>query len=270
MLLSILLFSSVEILLQIFNIPKKGIYQGDPATLWTLRPNLEQELSNSTHPFYVQTDEHGFRGAGKEGAWLALGCSTTFGWGVEEEEAWPAQLSSIIGVPVMNGGVPGWSTHQAKQKVAEWASFQPPVVLVSYIVRDAQPATRSDREAIPSPIWSQLHMFRLMNMFGSSSKKSLEARGTYRVPVNEYQQNLRAIQDSFPNSTVLFFAFPQQEPATEWVDVLHTFSGFRIPQAPKEWFFEDDVIHLNPKGHRELAKAIRASLADASMLPPVH
>ena len=69
---------------------------------------------------------------------------------------------------------------------------------------------------------------------------------------------------------VLFFAFPQQEPATEWVDVLHTFSGFRIPQAPKEWFFEDDVIHLNPKGHRELAKAIRASLADASMLPPVH
>jgi hypothetical protein len=45
---------------------------------------------------------------------LALGDSTTFGWGVEDGESWPAQLQGWLAaegyaVEVLNGGVPGQS-----------------------------------------------------------------------------------------------------------------------------------------------------------------
>ena len=257
----------LEGVLQLFEIPSKGLYQGDPATLWTLRPNLEQRISNTPYPFSVRTDQNGFRGLAQEGSWLALGCSTTFGWGVEQEEAWPAVLSNEIGIPIINGGVPGWSTHQAKQKVGDWNRFSPPVVLVSYIVRDAQVSTRPDSAAKPSPFWSNLQLFRLLNLSLSSSKNSVSEGDTHRVPVQEYQQNLQKIQDAFPNSRVLFFAFPQIEPAQEWIDIIQSFPYIKT-QASNDWFFPEDEIHLNPIGHKNLALSLKASLVDASILPP--
>ena len=256
-----------EGILHLLDIPQKGLYQGDPATLWTLRPNLNQQLSNSPYPFSVRTNKHGFRGTAEKGAWLALGCSTTFGWGVEEEEAWPAVLSSEIKVPIINGGVPGWSTHQAKQKVQDWSTFDPPVVLVSYIVRDAQNAVIPDSLAIPSPFWSKLQLFRLMNQILPKQTSMTQPKG-HRVPIEEYRQNLQKIKDSFPNSKVIFFAFPQQSPATEWVNVLESFPSLRVSGVSEDWFFTEDEIHLNPRGHRNLARALKASLVDASILPP--
>lgn len=253
-----------------FNIPQKGIYQGDPATLWTVRPHLDQNISNPPYPFHVRTDEHGLRGTAHRGDWLALGCSTTFGWGVKEDEAWPAQLSKTIGIPIINGGVPGWSTHQAKQKVGDWNVFEPPVVLVSYIVRDAQPAQQPDWTAKPSPLWTRLQLFRWMTQALTPKQEKMNMGETNRVPVDEYQKNLRLIQAAFPNAEVLFFAFPQQKPAQLWVDTLKLFPILSLPKAPEDWFFEEDAIHLNPKGHRQLAQALRASLVDASILPPVH
>lgn len=251
------------------DVPSKGIYQGDPATLWTLRPNLNQQLSNPPYPFSVRTDENGFRGEAKKGSWLALGCSTTFGWGVEETEAWPAVLSREIGIPIINGGVPGWSTHQAKQKVADWNRFQPPVVLVSYIVRDSQSSSMPDRDSIPSPFWSKLQLFRLINQ-SLSQKKSSPTGETHRVSVHEYEKNLKEIQDSFPNSKVLFFAFPQKKPDAAWVEVIQTFRSLNIQGVSDDWFFPEDEIHLNPDGHKHLALALKASLFDASILPPSY
>ncbi|MAA79607.1 MAG: hypothetical protein CL916_10140 [Deltaproteobacteria bacterium] len=268
--LSIILLVCSEGALQLYEIPSKGIYQGDPATLWTLRPNLNQQISNPPYPFSVRTDKHGFRGEATSGAWLALGCSTTFGWGVEEEEAWPAILSREIGIPIINGGVPGWSTHQAKQKVAEWNHFQPPVVLVAYIVRDSQSAIRSDSAAQPSPFWSRLQLFRLMDQLISPPKSDTSNGYTHRVPLEEYKINLQEIQDSFPNSEVLFFPFPQKNPSNPWIDVLHSLPHIEVPSASEHWFFREDEIHLNPAGHKNLASFLKSSLVDASILPPSH
>ena len=126
-------------MLHFIGLPAKGLYEGDTATLWTLRRNLDRSVSNDLHSFHIETDANGFRISNQaiqketkgNDSWLVLGCSTTFGWGVEAREAWPAQLSELIGIPIINGGVPGWSTHQAKQKVSDWNSFHPSVVLVS-------------------------------------------------------------------------------------------------------------------------------------------
>ena len=269
-LLSSTLLILLECSLRIFQIPPPGLFEGDLATVWTLRPKMQQEVIQTSHPFLVQTDEHGFRNStlsSYEGAWLALGCSTTFGWGVEESEAWPAQLSALIDIPIVNGGVPGWSTHQAKQKVADWNFWSPPVVLVSYIVRDAQLAPKPDYAALPTPSWQSLQLFRLLL---KNTPPSTLQKVVPRVSPKEYEANLIEIQQAFPSSKVLFFAFPQQEPSREWQDVLSGFPVLALPTFSQQTFFSDDPIHLTKEGHALLAHELRSSLVDASILPPVH
>ena len=61
--------------------------------------------------FYVNTGPKGLRGDGyhnpKKGLRIVcVGDSITFGWGVTENEAYPAQLQHILGVEVLNAGMP--------------------------------------------------------------------------------------------------------------------------------------------------------------------
>jgi len=268
LLLSTTILTFVEGGLRFFDIPAKGIYEGDPATLWTIRPNLNQSIPHSEAPFYVQTNIHGFRGAAVEKeAWLALGCSTTFGWGVEEKDTWVQQLSALVETPIINGGVPGWSTHQAVQGVSKWSVFQPKVVLVSYIVRDAQLSNHADKDAVPSPIWSQMQMFRLIQQ----GIRKPSAKGTIaRVNPDDYRRNLTRIRSAFPKAEIVFFPFPQQEEASEWVSVLKEFSSLELPKMDSADFFATDPIHLNKDGNYRFARILKSSLVDASILSPQH
>ena len=88
-LIAILLLFVAELLLKVLNIPHRGIYEGDPATLWWLRSNLNIEMKGPKGTFNISTNDKGLRGDGKKGDWLALGCSTTFGWGVEKTPSRP-------------------------------------------------------------------------------------------------------------------------------------------------------------------------------------
>jgi lysophospholipase L1-like esterase len=267
----------MEGMLHFLNLPPKGLYEGDPATLWTLRPNLDRSISNTQHSFHIQTDSQGFRRSNpatnstiiSTDKWLVLGCSTTFGWGVEDTETWPAQLSQLINIPIINGGVPGWSTHQAKQKVFDWRSIKPSVVLVSYIVRDAQFASLPDKEAKPTPKWHQLQLYRLLQT--SLTAPSNKSVGTVpRVSPEEYRNNLLEIKSAFPDSIVLFFPFPQQQRSTKWINVIHDFKYLSLDSFESSLFFTDDPIHLTKEGHIQLAQQLKASLVDASILLPSH
>ena len=75
-----------------------ALYAGDPGGMWWLKGDLDlpavPHIEEGTH-FAVKTNAIGLRDGLMPVAspWvLALGCSTTFGWGVEAEEAWPAVL----------------------------------------------------------------------------------------------------------------------------------------------------------------------------------
>jgi len=266
LLLSTTIVIFVEGILHFLDIPSKGMYEGDPATLWTVRPNLKKDISQSAYSFQVRSNSLGFRGEEiEERAWLALGCSTTFGWGVEEEETWVHQLSTLIKHPITNAGVPGWSTHQAAQKVADWNRLQPPVVLVSYIVRDSQLSHREDKDAQPSPLWSHIQIFRLLQQ---GLRKPSQEGSIARVSPEDYRENLQKIQSAFPNSKIVFFAFPQKKPAKQWVSVLQDYSALSLPQLEESDFFAADPIHLNVMGNTRLAEALKSSLVDAAILPP--
>jgi hypothetical protein len=64
---------------------------------------------------------------------MAVGCSFTWGAGVESEQAWPRQLSRILGVDVANLGMGSYGSVQAFQTMVRNADLTPKVVVYAFI-----------------------------------------------------------------------------------------------------------------------------------------
>ena len=108
--------------------------------------------------FLVNSDASGLRAPfhsieKPEGAFriLLLGCSTTFGWGVADEETLPAQLESILRarghhqVEIINGGQPGYTSFQGKRFYEEVASkYNADFVFLGYVIQDSRKVAYSD------------------------------------------------------------------------------------------------------------------------------
>jgi hypothetical protein len=99
--------------------PAPSITMADAALGYTMRPGLDVRLPVGLPPqsIGIATDRIGTRVApadrGRDvprDAILVGGDSQTFGWAVEYDESFPAQLSASLGVPVINGGVSGYGT----------------------------------------------------------------------------------------------------------------------------------------------------------------
>ena len=68
----------------------------------------------------------------------ALGDSFTLGYGVRDDETWPAQLERELGVEVLNFGVADADTRAEVNYLEGYAlSFQPDVVLLAFFLNDA-------------------------------------------------------------------------------------------------------------------------------------
>jgi lysophospholipase L1-like esterase len=119
-----------------------------PGICWTLKPNLvdfpvQGRCWGHDVSFSVSTNAEGLRGPallppGERTRVLALGDSTTFGLGVNNDETWPAQLQAALNArvggeqfEVLNAGVSGTSTFQALVYLDKRGlSFKPAAVLV--------------------------------------------------------------------------------------------------------------------------------------------
>ena len=82
-------FGMIEVGLGFWGGEWSELYRGSPHSYWELRPNLDLDevphLEEGT-TFSVRTNDMGLRDGPTptESPWvLALGCSTTFGWGVD-------------------------------------------------------------------------------------------------------------------------------------------------------------------------------------------
>jgi len=70
---------------------------------------------------------------------LAVGDSFTFGEGVRDLEAWPAQLQRLSGRPVLNGGVSGYGFDQIVLRAEQLAAqHRPSLIVVGFIAEDIQ------------------------------------------------------------------------------------------------------------------------------------
>lgn len=262
--------AAVEGVLALLDVPDPGLFEGDPAELWFLRPNLDREVPYPAEHsrFHVTTNDLGLRGPPPppSGPWtLVLGCSTTFGWGVDDDETFPADLAKALGTPVVNGGVPGWTTEQAIRGARRWLDLHPTRVILAYIVRDAWPARIPDAEVPPTPFPYRTHLGRLLlGLRPSLTQDRIPTDAqTYRVPVHRYEANLRTLETYSGNAEVVLLAFPQLHPASDWIAAMRRVGRTLTPTLQRTDFFEHDPVHLTPLGNHHLATVVATSLRSA-------
>ncbi|MCK6516022.1 GDSL-type esterase/lipase family protein [Myxococcota bacterium] len=264
------LLGGAELILRVVGWPDPGIYAGDPGSLWWLRPSLAPRalpFPERGTTFTVRTNRLGYRGPDPvEGAWICLGDSTTFGWGVEEDEAWPARLSLALGRPVSNGGVPGYTSHQGLLTLQNSLSTRPERVLIAYLVRDADPAPTPDHSRAPRAVPDLRLMTALRQLRPRPQGQAAAPAGpTARVPADRYLNNLRALkaQAEAAGAEVSFVVFPMLRRPEAHLAALQTLSAeaqVLSPALPPESFFAEDPIHLTAEGHDQLARQLAEAL----------
>ena len=254
------------------------IYTGDSGYFWKLKPNLNRTISNGSHPFTLQTNSVGFRDEELEDGerWLFIGCSTTLGWGVDYTEGFVRQLDlHFENVDIVNGGQPGWSTQQVLYNIEQFKSLSPTKVFVGLGVRDAQVSVRPDKDARPSSWIANLHLFRWLQYLKTQSKTQAETTvdapnistnvpPSHRVSPEDFLVSLQTIQQSFPQSEVVFYEFPQLKFSSEHSAVLTQMEAWKPGSFDQRDFFSDDPIHLTINGHQKLKDWFieRLSVAD--------
>lgn len=110
--------------------------KGNPWLLWELQPGVHEELGVT-----VTVNEQGFRGPprGEKAGLrlLALGDSSIYGFGVEDDEVFTAVLADRLGVDAVNGGVPGYSSFQALNLLQmRGLALEPDVLVVGTLWSD--------------------------------------------------------------------------------------------------------------------------------------
>ena len=214
---------------------------------WITDPNLAEEpkehkelsTAEGKASFGVSTDGNGLRSPihsmdKPEGSFriLTMGCSTTFGWGVDDGESYPAQLEALIhesgrsDVEVINGGQPGYTSFQGLWLWDEVLKYyQPDLVLVGYVVQDARDAAYTDRsQAIlegdvdflkRNLLYKSKVYLALRSMLGKVQIRMKECdrpdqKCDQRVPVADYASNLRSIVERVQEvgATPVIFGYP--------------------------------------------------------------
>jgi lysophospholipase L1-like esterase len=217
---------------------------------------------------------------------LAIGDSCTFGWGVEQREAYPQVLQTLLdggagpgGYRVINAGVPGYTSHHGLAYLQERGSaLRPAVVIAGYGFNDIVP-NGDVRDALA---WQRrmLPLLRLDDALLDSSRLWRWLRWmTLRPPppdlplrssAAQYEATLRAIvaQSRAQGAQPLLLSFlgaesPQRghmaalEAVSRDLGVpLITYEGPRL-----------DVVHPTREGYAGLARQIAQRLHEAGAVP---
>jgi len=235
---------------------------------------------------------------------MTMGCSTTFGWGVADDESYPAQLDTLIadsgqdGVQVINGGQPGYTSFQGRWL---WdsvlADYKPDVVLIGFIVQDARKAAYSDKsqavlqgdarflkDNILYKLRTYLWLFERLGSVQIEAKERGQGDdgGTFRVPLKEYGENLQALISAVQASggTPVLFGYPLERTGYTkqhryYIQATAEHAGvpFFDPQPQmesasngSELYFPRDRGHANAAGNRLIAKWVFEFLRDNALL----
>ena len=250
-----------------------ALYAGDPGGMWWLKGDLDlpavPHIEEGTH-FAVKTNAIGLRDGLMPVAspWvLALGCSTTFGWGVEAEEAWPAVLEQELGVPVVNGGIPGHSTEQGLVIAPKLLVHKPDVVIFGWGLRDAQRTTVADADRRPASFPRNTALYKTLRR---KLQPPIVTKGTVsRVAKDRFESNLRQLVTLAEESgaEVLLLDMTERSDSPSHGDVLRRIGPPVVqPKLPTSMVFSADPIHLNARGNEALARMLAPG--DSALLAP--
>jgi lysophospholipase L1-like esterase len=281
---------------------------------WTADPGQEDVAvphRETQGSFRVSTDPHGLRvprhpvekPAGAQRV-MTLGCSTTFGWGVDDAESYPARLESRLKGKgyetwqVINGGQPGYTSFQG---LWLWdgvlSRFEPDIVLIGYVVQDARKAAYSDKsQAI---LQGDARFMKTALLYRSKLYLGLRAGvgavqirakergegdegGVHRVPPEDYVDNLRALvaRAKAVGAEPVLFGYPLEregytgdhrrilKAAADELGVRHFDPQTQMEEATRHQtlYFETDRGHANARGNDLIARWVMEFLEEQGML----
>ncbi len=308
------LLGAVELGLRLAGWPKSdgGRHYTHNEVYWSTPADLHMEPFDHKErggTFAVSTDANGVRGPfhpteRTPGTYrvMALGCSTTFGWGVEDAETYPARLEAILTeeghpVEVINGGQPG---HSSFQGLWFWdtvlARYQPDLVIFGYIVQDARSVAYSDRsqavlqgnaEFLKRNLLYRLKLYVLLReTIAGEQIVSKESGEVQRVPPAEYVENIRAMKKRVDTigARMVLFGYPLEREGYTGAHraILHAAAEddslgrppVYDPQPEMEslssqqaLYFPQDRGHANAAGSEVIARGMAQFLVAHQLLP---
>ncbi|MBT6488032.1 MAG: hypothetical protein HOK71_25560 [Planctomycetaceae bacterium] len=226
-------FAQIEqVLIHLGSDPGEIMFEADPERFWRLKPSLQLSTKTDKRWSGMIANSRGFRNrefslkkpAGTYRI-VCIGDSTTFGFGVDWDEAWPHRLEGLLNasssgsrIEVINAGVPGYTSYQGLQYAKQLLpALQPDLVVVTFGNNDGWcwdnhtdrefARSRRDRAGVPllrSSRAMQLGTLWYQNRLKNSSRPDhrwaddvwsyrTEPDWTPRVPVNEFAENLSEI-----------------------------------------------------------------------------
>jgi lysophospholipase L1-like esterase len=278
---------------------------------WVTDPDLKRKPfphKEEQKVFAVSSNIDGLRGVSvarekPEGAHriMTLGCSTTFGWGVDDDSSYPAVLDSLIEdeqTHVINGGQPGYTSFQGRWLWNKTLKhYAPDVVLIGYVVQDARKAAYSDKsQAVlqgdhrylkDNVLYNSRVYLGLRSMLGGIQVSAKERPqngkgGVYRVPPPDFAENLRALVAGVQDvgAVPVLFGFPLEregyteqhrrilEAASAELGVPHLDLQSRMEQASRNarLYFERDRGHANAAGNAQIAEWVHEFLQAQGLL----
>lgn len=279
---------------------------------WVEDPSLHLEAKfhkETGGSFRVSTDANGLRAplhgeekpAGTTRV-MTLGCSTTFGWGVDDDASYPARLEAILRedghpVEVINGGQPGYTSFQG---LWLWErtlrKYQPDIVIFGYIVQDSRTVAYSDKsqallqknaDFLKSNLLYHSRLYlgvkEIVDRRRISAKERPTDGGSYRIVPDEYAENLRQFKANIEavGAQMVLFGFPlEREGYTGFHRaILHSAAkklelpiydpqpDFEVRTAQETLYFPQDRGHANAAGSDAIAQGMAQFLVANRLVP---
>ena len=165
---------------------------------------------------------------------LAFGDSLTYGTGAAEGGSYPAVLSGMLGVPVINAGVPGEVTARGVVRLPQLlAEHQPDLVILCHGGNDF--LRRQNRQQTIS------NLKRMVEM--------IQASGADAVLLGVPQFGFVLEPPAFYREIAEFYQVP--------------YEGGIVSDLLSDRGLKSDQIHPNSKGYRLMAEAVYELIRDA-------
>lgn len=234
----------------------------------------------------VRIDRWGYRGPDRDPDFsrrriLALGDSITFGFGVAEEEAWPAILErEIPGVQVWNAGIGNYNTAQELASLSSHVErLKPTEVVLGFFINDFEPIQRGPSNPIAQGCLTLALISQIWWGFGDPVLGDFAAcyRRAYEEGWTEWTKAASEgiaylSRKGIPLEVVLIpelhsLGSDRFDDIYKRVETFFQERGVRVCDAKtrfpasktggREFWAARDDAHPNAEGHRFIARAVR-------------
>ncbi len=266
---------------------------GDADTGWRAKEGPQQSFGI---PGGTTVNALGLRGAapveprtGKR--IMFVGDSTVFGVFVADRDTFVSRVGAALGVEAINAGCPGYSSWQALQAVrGRLADVKPDLLVIATLWSDTQGADSSDAVRFGGARRSLLDQslaFVLLRewvrtvRWGSHAEEvkvglSMPVAPSFRVPIGQYEDNLRALAASAPQAAFLILPSIRDPAAGKVGDFRDAYRatmrevaadlGAPLADTPAAFVGTDtramfvDEVHPTAQGHQKIAEVVVAAL----------